>query len=112
MSIANKTATFYLKSIIFFVLVFGVGLIPAPEPLTAYGMKTIGIFFGLIFGWCTIGMIWPSIVGILAIVLLDILPLKTVLATGWGSTTMLLIFFMMMLAKNLEKAGISNFIAL
>lgn len=102
----------YLKMIVFFLIIFGFGFLPAPEPLTPYGMKTLGIFIGLVYGWCAIGMIWPSIVGILAMVLLDILPLKTILANGWGSTTMVLIFFMMMISKNLEKAGISNFIAL
>ncbi len=102
---------FYIKTVIFFVLIFGIGFLPAPEPLTSYGMKAIGIFVGLIFGWCAIGMIWPSIVGILAMAALGILPINQVLATGWGSPTMLLIFFMMMLSKNLEQAGISNFIA-
>lgn len=109
---AKKDVTkFYIKTVVFFVLMFGIGLLPAPEPLTPYGMKAIGIFVGLIFGWCAIGMIWPSIVGILAMAALGILPMSQVLATGWGSPTMLLIFFMMMLSKNLEQAGISNFIA-
>lgn len=109
---SSDTTKFYIKTAIFFALIFGIGLLPAPAPLTPYGMKAIGIFVGLIFGWCTIGMIWPSIVGILAMAMLGILPLKTILATGWGSPTILLIFFMMMLAKNLEQAGISNFVAL
>ncbi|MBO5428678.1 MAG: anion permease, partial [Peptococcaceae bacterium] len=102
----------YTKMAIFFLLVFGIGFLPAPAPLTSYGMKTLGIFIGLIYGWCAIGMIWPSIVGILAMAILGILPMAKILANGWGSTTMVLIFFMMMISKNLEKAGISNFIAL
>lgn len=102
----------YIKMAIFFLIIFGFGFLPAPAPLTPYGMKTLGIFIGLVFGWCTIGMLWPSIVGILAMAILGILPLKTILANGWGSTTMVLIFFMMMISKNLEKAGISNFVAL
>ena len=110
----TKTAQtiFWLKTLLFFLIMFGFSTLPTPEPLTPYGMKTLGIFFALLFGWCTIGMIWPSIVGILAMPLLGVLPLGDVFANGWGSSVMLLIFFMMMIAKNLEKAGISKFVAL
>lgn len=108
----SSQAKFWLETLVFFLIMFGFGYLPAPEPLTPYGMKTLGIFFALLFGWCAIGMIWPSIVGILAMPLLGVLPLNDVFANGWGSSVMLLIFFMMMVAKNLEKAGISKFIAL
>lgn len=108
----SRKASDYCKMAIFFVIIFGFGFLPAPAPLTPYGMKTLGIFIGLVFGWSTIGMIWPSIVGVLAMPLLGVLPIKDVLANGWGSTTMVLIFFMMMISKNLEKAGISNFVAM
>jgi len=111
-NIAESQTKFLYKTVVFFVITFGFGLLPAPEPLTPYGMKTLGIFFGMLYGWCAIDMIWPSIVGILAMTLLGILPLGQVFANGWGSSVMLLIFFMMMVAKNLEKAGISKFIAL
>ncbi len=111
-STKDSQIKFWIKIAIFFLLIFGFGYLPAPEPLTSYGMKTIGIFFGLLFGWCTLGMIWPSIVGILAMPLLGVLPLGEVFANGWGSPVMLLIFFMMMVAKSLEKAGISKLIAL
>ena len=111
-STKDNQMNFWLKVIVFFLLIFGFGYLPAPDPLTTYGMKTLGIFFGLLFGWCTLGMIWPSIVGILAMPLLGIMPLGEVFANGWGSSVMLLIFFMMMVAKNLEKAGISKLIAL
>lgn len=104
----SSQAKFWLETLVFFLIMFGFGYLPAPEPLTPYGMKTLGIFFALLFGWCAIGMIWPSIVGILAMPLLGVLPLNDVFANGWGSSVMLLIFFMMMVAKNLEKAGIRD----
>lgn len=111
-NISESQKKFLIKTVIFFVITFGFGMLPAPAPLTPYGMKALGIFFGMLYGWCAIDMIWPSIVGILAMPLLGIMPLGQVFANGWGSSVMLLIFFMMMVAKNLEKAGISKFIAI
>lgn len=104
--------TFWLKMIVFFALLFGFQLLPAPDPLTPLGMKVLGVFFAMLFGWSTIGLIWPSIAGMLAIVMLDVLTMPAFLASGWGSPITLLVFFMMMVAKNLEKGGISSFIAM
>lgn len=111
---ASKTlqSSYWIKTAVFFVILFGFGLLPAPDPLTSYGMHALAIFFAMLFGWSTIGMIWPSIAGMLAMAAFGILPINDVFANGFGSSTMLLIFFMMMVAKNLEKAGISRLIAL
>ncbi len=103
---------FWFKMIVFFTLLFGFQLLPAPDPLTPLGMKVLGVFFAMLFGWSTIGLIWPSIAGMLAIVMLDVLSLPEFLASGWGSPITLLVFFMMMVAKNLEKGGISSYIAM
>lgn len=50
-------------------VVFGVMIlahfIPAPAPITPLGVQIIGIFVGMIYGWATCGMLWPSLAGIL-----------------------------------------------
>jgi len=107
-----ENVIYYIKAIAFLMITFGFGYLPAVEPLTPLGMKVLGIFFGLLFGWTTIGLIWPSIVGLLGLVIIDAMNLKTVFALGWGSNTLLLIFFMMIVAAIVEQAGVSNFIAM
>lgn len=102
----------WTKTIIFFVVMFGFGFLPAPAPMTHLGMNAVGIFLAMIYGWTAIGMIWPSIAGILAMALLGVMPLGQVLSSGWGGGVVTLLLFMMMIAKNLEKSGISKFIAL
>ncbi len=108
---SQKSSIYWLKVLIFFILLLGFQALPAPAPLTPFGMKVVGVFFAMLFGWSTIGLIWPSIAGMLAIVLFGVLPMGEFLASGWGSPITMLVFFMMMVAKNLEKGGISSFIA-
>ena len=103
---------YYSKVIIFLLILFGFGYLPAIEPLTPIGMKVLGIFFGLLFGWTTIGLLWPSIIGLLGLVVIDAMNLKTAFALGWGSNTLLLILFMTILAAIVEQSGVSNFIAM
>lgn len=46
--------------IIGIVIMFGVGFIPAPEPLTQTGMKLLGALLGAVFLFSTVGLTWPS----------------------------------------------------
>lgn len=108
----NNNIFYYGKVLIFFIIMFGFGFLPAIEPLTPLGMRVLGIFFGLLFGWTAIGLIWPSIVGLLGLVLIDAMSLKTAFATGWGSNALLLILFMIVLAAIVDQAGVSHFIAM
>ena len=50
------------------------------------------VLLGCLFGWCFIGLIWPSIAGLMGLVLVNALSLKEAFAGGWRSTTLLLIY--------------------
>ena len=104
--------SYYLKIAVFFLIMYGFGFLPALEPLTPMGMKVIGIFLGLIFAWTTLGLLWPSIAGLLTLVILDTMDLNTAFALGWGSNTLLLILFMTIIAAIVEQSGVSQFIAM
>lgn len=91
---------------------FGFGQLPPIDPITPLGMNIVGIFIGLLFGWMTIGLVWPSILGSIALVMIGGMTIKDVLAGGWGSTTTMLIFFMIMVAAIVEQSGCSKFIAM
>ncbi len=108
----RQDSIYYGKAIICMLIMFGFGYLPPIEPITPLGMHIVGIFFGLLFGWMTIGLIWPSIMGCMALVLVGGMKVGAVLSAGWGSTTLLLIFFMVMVAGIVEQSGVSHFIAM
>lgn len=109
---AAKNTSYYIKALITVVIMFGFGQLPLIEPITPLGMNIVGIFIGLLFGWMTIGLIWPSILGCVALVLIGGMKVAEVLAGGWGSTTQMLIFFMIVVAGIVEQSGVSRFIAM
>ena len=109
---AEKNTSYYIKALITVVIMFGFGQLPPIDPITPLGMNIVGIFIGLLFGWMTIGLIWPSILGCVALVLIGGMSVADVLAGGWGSTTQMLIFFMIVVAGIVEQSGVSRFIAM
>lgn len=78
MSLSKKT----IYSIVIIALMLGVGFLPAIGSITPFGMKILGIFFGLIVAW-TAGIVgWPTI---LALVCLTTCQDVTQLQAVWGS---------------------------
>ena len=70
-TLATKTQGEYTPIKIFnmvvtLVLMFGFGLLPPFSTLTPVGMKLLGIFLGVIYGYTTCGIIWPSLFAIIA----------------------------------------------
>lgn len=63
---ASKGTTLLVKKIIVLVLMFGVGYLPPFGLITPVGMQLLGVFLGALFGWVTIDLIWPSIIGVVA----------------------------------------------
>lgn len=52
------------------IIMFGFGQLPPFEPLTPLGMNLIGIFLGVLYGWIFIEIVWPSLLGLLALMLI------------------------------------------
>lgn len=55
----NKTSEIICFSITL-LLMFGFRFLPAIDPITPYGMAMLGVFIGMIFGWCTLDDTLPT----------------------------------------------------
>ena len=56
----------YVHVVIMFALILFVRYIPPVGAITPLGMQALGIFAGIVYGQSTLGMIFPSLIGILA----------------------------------------------
>lgn len=65
----KKDRLYYVHIVIIFALMFGFRFIPAPEPITPYGMAIIGIFAGMIYGWMisASNLVWPALLAMAAL---------------------------------------------
>ena len=95
-----------------FVIMFGFQLIPAPAPITKYGMATIGIFIGLIYGWTVSpsNMVWSGLMGLTALATTDFGNASAVLIKAFGSDMVVLNIVGMLMIGALAEAGVSEWL--
>lgn len=58
--------------------------LPTFSHMTREGMEMLGIYMGLIYGWCTVGMILPGLIAFVAIPLTAMFDMNSFLASGMG----------------------------
>ena len=63
----KSNVKYWINTFIVLLLMFGFPQLPVIEPLTEYGMYVAGIFLGCLYGWTMISVIWPSLLGLLAL---------------------------------------------
>ena len=108
---AKKKEHLYIHIIITVFFMFGFGYLPAPEPITVLGMKMLGVFLGLIYAWSFSTLLWPSLMGILALVTNGYLTLKAFLTVGFANDTVVFLLFIFIFTAAVEKEGVTTCMA-
>ncbi len=110
--VKNKDITYWINTVITVVLMFGIGYLDPWGTLEPIGMKVLGIFIGLLWGWTTIGFVWPSMLGVLALGLSGYQTVNQVLMAGFGApVNTVLCIFLFIFAAYMDKIGLSRIIA-
>lgn len=111
--VLKGTPFYYVSLIITVVLMFGFKLLPPFATLTPLGMSVVGIFLGLVWGWSTIGLIVPSILGMVAFGFTSLFANVTAAFTsGIGNQNTLIILMTFGILGILQVTGISKWLAL
>ena len=95
----------YVLEAITIVLMFA-GFFIHAAPLPDFGWKVLFIFIGLMFGWSTVGLGIPSLIGILALGLTGAFTVDTAWQAGFGGNVVALVVLISVLSKWLEKVGL------
>ena len=64
------------------------------------GMRVAGIFLGMIWGWLTVALHWPSVLDLIALGTSGYASVTSVFASGFGPRNVMLVLFMMIFAWN------------
>lgn len=103
---------YLIKSAICLWFLFGFGMLEPFGSLEPLGMKVLGIFLGMLFGWTCIGFIWPSIFGVVALGFSGYSSVSGVISAGMGNVTVtLFVLFLFIMAGYLDKVGLTTWIA-
>ncbi len=103
---------YFVHTIICLVIMFGFGQLSPIEPLTPLGMNLIGIFLGVLYGWIFIDIIWPSIAGLLALMLVGGMKPGMLLNKSFGDPIVVMMFFIFVFCATINYYGLSKFISL
>lgn len=79
----------YVNSVIAVLFMLFFRFLPAPAPLEPVGMAILGIFIGAIYAWCTVSLIWPSILALTLLGLTGYCTVQQAYATAAGNNTVL-----------------------
>ncbi len=103
---------YFVHSVICLVIMFGFGQLSPIEPLTPLGMNLIGVFLGVLYGWIFIDIIWPSIAGLLALMLVGGMKPGMLLNKSFGDPIVVMMFFIFVFCATINYYGLSKFISL
>ena len=84
---------FYIQAIIIIGIMFGFGFIPPIEPITAQGMRVIGILLACIYAWTIGSQIWPSLLALIALGFTPGNTITSVFSSAFGNQTLLMVLF-------------------
>ena len=111
MQTAKSQTGYYVNSAIVVLIMFCFGFLPSFGGITEMGMKVLGIFLGVLYGWIFVGFIWPSLLGMFALGLSGYDSILNVYIAGFGDGLVLKIFFLFLFARYLDECGLTTFIA-
>lgn len=110
MSEKPQKKTYWLHVAIVILLMFCFKYIPAPAPITAYGMNILGIFIGLVYGWSLCELAWPSVLALVALGMSDFGITEEVFTSVFGQANLTLMIFGFMVFASLSASGLTEYL--
>lgn len=101
----------YIHLVVMIALTLLISVCPPFGAITSTGMRTIGVFVGVLYGWMTIDLIWPSLFGYVALAILGITDTTTALSSGFGNAQLVQVLAVMVMAGALDSIGVTKMLA-
>lgn len=102
---------YIVNSMIALIIMFGFGYLPAIEPITHIGMQILGILIGMVYGWVTVGIPWPSLLGLIALIQTGFMPAADAIKASFGEPNVVLLFLIFIFCAPFAEYGLSRLIA-
>ncbi len=92
-------------------LTFGIGFLPPFAQITEIGMRVLGVFVGMLYGWIFIDLLWPSLFGFVTLGLTGFMTISETFSNGFGNPTFITCIICALFAATLSEIGVSDNIA-
>ena len=94
-----------IYSVIGIALMFIIWHLPPFGPITTYGMQLLGVLVGCIWLWSTVGLLWPSALGVVAMMLSEHGGIS-VLTTAFSNTNVVMLLFLFPIFGIISDSGV------
>ena len=101
----------YIHLAIMLILAFGISALPPFGQVTPFGMKAIGVFVSVLYGWIFFDLFWTSIFGFMLIPVLGLNSVAGAIAAGLGNQMLINVLLTMVFAVAIDMAGVTDLIA-
>lgn len=101
----------YIHIAIMFAITFIVWNLPPFGQITEVGMKVLGVFLGIVYGWIFIDLLWTSFAGFALLTMTGYCSATQAFAAGFGNATFLMVLLPAAFAVALNQIGVSDGIA-
>lgn len=95
----------YVHVVIMFFIMVGVGMLPTFGQVTPLGMKVLGVFLATLYGWLFLDLLWPSLIGLVALGLTGYTTIGEAFASALSTATGIQVIITCVFASALEKIG-------
>lgn len=102
------TKTKYINIAIMFIITFVVAVLPPFGAITPLGMKVLGVFLGVLYGWLTVDLLFASLWGFLALGLFGIMTTTKALSTGLGNDNVVVVITAMAFIGAVNSVGVTQ----
>ncbi len=108
----RKNAMYYIHIGIFLLITFGIGFLPPFAQVTELGMRVLGVFLGIIYGWLFVGLDWPSLIALCALSIIGYgESADSLFLIGWSFMTIPPMILSFILAEGLAQTKLTDYIA-
>lgn len=107
----SRSARNIINWAIALLFMFGFGFIPPlGGDITPLGMQVLGVFIGLLYGWCCLEFLPVSFMALLALGLTDYTTVLGAFGTGFSNSMALQILLLLLFAGYLSSSGLPTLI--
>ena len=113
MSETKRSPLIFVHVAVMLAFMFLFRYVPAPPPLTTYGMAVLGIFIGMIYGWTFIpsnGLAWVAFAALFALGNTEYGTVASVMNSLFASDTAILLLFGMLLVGPITEAHLGDYL--
>lgn len=110
--LSKNRANYYIHTAVMPLIIFlFYQLVPAISPLTPLGIKVLGIFLAVLYGWVFCDVVWPSLLGLIMLGLSGYGGIGQVFASAMGNSVVIMLILFCAVTGILSSAGIAEYIS-